>query len=121
MPEQLRPESKDLGEAATFIPHSSEAFIPNQRAARPEGLTLNPLPLFPLFHFFGGGGDDGGFFKSGHGLPGGRREDDLQLFRRCSAFLQRKALLGICERDRHGFAGGVENEIQFFHSISSFL
>ena len=52
MPEQLRPEPKDRGEAATFIPHSSfliphssEAFIPNQRAARPVGLTLNPLPV----------------------------------------------------------------------------
>lgn len=25
------------GEAATFIPHSRETFIPNQRAARPRG------------------------------------------------------------------------------------
>ena len=87
MPEQLRPEPSISAKPppSFLIPHSSEAFIPNQRAARPEGLTLNPLPMFPLFHFFGGGGDDGGFFKSGHGLPGGRREDDLQLFRRGSA------------------------------------
>ena len=51
MPEQLRPEPKDLGEAATFIPHSSfeRGFHPNQRAARPEGLTLNPLPRFLYF------------------------------------------------------------------------
>ena len=96
-------------------------FRKQSKGSTPQGANPEPAPQFLLFHFFGGGGDDGGFFKSGHGLPGGRREDDLQLFRRCSAFLQRKALLGICERDRHGFAGGVENKIQFFHSISSFL
>ena len=45
----------------------------------------------------------------------------VQLFRRGSAFIQRKTILGICHRDSHGFAGSVENEIQFFHSISSFL
>ena len=39
MPEQLRPESKDRGEAATFIPHSYEAFIPIKRQ-----YTLNPEP-----------------------------------------------------------------------------
>ena len=52
MPEQLRPEPKDLGEAATFIPnssflisHSSKAFIHNQWAEPPHGLTLNPEPF----------------------------------------------------------------------------
>ena len=51
MPEQLRPESKDLGEAATFIPNSSflisnsnEAFVHNQRGSTPHGLTLNLEP-----------------------------------------------------------------------------
>ncbi|MEE0029397.1 MAG: hypothetical protein U0I99_04345, partial [Dialister sp.] len=42
-PEQLRPESKDLGEAATFISHSSKDFIHNQGAARPAGIP-SPLP-----------------------------------------------------------------------------
>ena len=37
----------DLGEAATFIPHLSKAFIQGQRAARPEGLPLN-LPTSSL-------------------------------------------------------------------------
>ena len=52
MPEQLRPESKDLGEATTFIPHSSfliphsrKAFIHNQWAEPPHGLPLNPSPF----------------------------------------------------------------------------
>ena len=47
MLEQLRPESKDRGEASTFIPnssllipHSSKAFIHNQRTARPHGLIF---------------------------------------------------------------------------------
>ena len=47
MPEQLRPESKDLGEAATFIPHSSKAFIRHQRDSTSPGLTLSPH--FSLF------------------------------------------------------------------------
>ena len=53
MPEQLRPESKDLGEAATFIPnssflipHSRKAFIHNQWTEPPKELTLNPIHLF---------------------------------------------------------------------------
>ena len=45
MPEQLRPEPKDRGEAATFIPNSS-FHIPNFQFSR----TLNPTTrtLFPL-------------------------------------------------------------------------
>ena len=41
MPEQLRPESKDLGEAATFIPDSSfkRAFETQSREGTPHGLT----------------------------------------------------------------------------------
>ncbi len=42
MPEQLRPESKDLGEATAFISHSIKAIIPNQGGSTPAGLTLNP-------------------------------------------------------------------------------
>ena len=51
MPEQLRPEpSISVKPPPSFlIPHSSEAFIPNQRTARPKGLTLNPLPRFFYF------------------------------------------------------------------------
>ena len=41
MPEQLR----DLGEAATFIPHSHKAFIHNEWTEPPHGLTLNPEPF----------------------------------------------------------------------------
>jgi len=42
MPEQLRPESKDRGEAAAFIPHSPfiRGFHPNQKAVHPEPWTL---------------------------------------------------------------------------------
>ena len=55
MPEQLRPESKDLGEAATFIPHSSKAFIQGQGTARPMGyppLSDPPEPLRILLRAF---------------------------------------------------------------------
>ncbi len=47
MPEQLRPESKDLDEAATTIPNSSfeQSFHPQSRDAPFHGLTLNPKPL----------------------------------------------------------------------------
>ena len=54
MPEQLRPESKDLGEAATFtpnssllIPHSSfeQSFRTQSRDSTSPGLTLNPSPF----------------------------------------------------------------------------
>ena len=46
MSEQLRPESKDLGEAATFTPHSSfeQSFYPQSRGITFPGLTLNPEP-----------------------------------------------------------------------------
>ena len=44
MPEQLRPEPKDLGEAVTFIPNSSflipnssKDFIHDQWTSRPTG------------------------------------------------------------------------------------
>ena len=53
MPKQLRPESKDRGEAATFIPnssflipHSRKAFIHNQWTEPLKELTLNPIHLF---------------------------------------------------------------------------
>ena len=65
MPEQLRPESKDLGEAATFIPNSSflipnsrKAFIHNQWTEPPKGLTLNkkaadkPLLFWHIYFLF---------------------------------------------------------------------
>ena len=57
MPEQLRPESKDLGEAATFISNSSFLISHSGRAfARnpwtPQGLTLNPTAyIFSCRHF----------------------------------------------------------------------
>lgn len=46
MPEQLRPESKDLGEVATFIPNSSfeQSFHPRTRDNTSRGLPLNPEP-----------------------------------------------------------------------------
>ena len=45
MPEQLRPESKDLGEAATFIPNSSFAqrFQTQSMGSTFPWLTLNLL------------------------------------------------------------------------------
>ena len=52
MPEQLRPEPKDLGEAATFIPnssflitHLSKAFILKQGTSRP-GVNPEPKTFF---------------------------------------------------------------------------
>ena len=45
MPEQLRPESKDLGEAATLIPNSSFKFVTmGQHAPR-----ANPEPQYNYF------------------------------------------------------------------------
>ena len=54
MPEQLRPESKDLGEAATFIPNFSfgSSFRTQSMDAPPQGLTLNPTAyIFSCRHF----------------------------------------------------------------------